>query len=109
MLSVVLNRVRREILIPLLTSISSLWGIKAYAEFFPHAVGSTTAISKEDLLAVTNDKSGTPNRTIVYMVTSPPRLGKLVALLQADNSTEDISSFTQAMVRVEHTHTHTHS
>lgn len=59
--------------------------------------GSTTAISKEDLLAVTNDKSGTSNRTIVYTVTSPPRLGKLVAL-QADNSTEDISSFTQAMV-----------
>ncbi|KAG5280784.1 hypothetical protein AALO_G00063990 [Alosa alosa] len=59
--------------------------------------GSTTAISKEDLQAVTNDKSGTSNRTIVYTVTSPPRLGKLVAQ-QSDNSTEDISSFTQAMV-----------
>ncbi|KAL2092406.1 hypothetical protein ACEWY4_012204 [Coilia grayii] len=59
--------------------------------------GSTMAISREDLLAVTNDKSGMANRTIVYRVTSPPRLGKLVSL-QADNSTEDISSFTQAMV-----------
>lgn len=59
--------------------------------------GSTTAISRQDLLAVTNDRSGASNRTIVYTVTSPPRLGKLL-LQQSDNTTEEIASFTQAMV-----------
>nr|XP_046194069.1 chondroitin sulfate proteoglycan 4-like [Oncorhynchus gorbuscha] len=59
--------------------------------------GSTTPITKEDLQALTNDKSDTSNRTITFNVIRRPKLGRLVTVL-ADNFTVDISSFTQTMV-----------
>ncbi|XP_038841275.1 chondroitin sulfate proteoglycan 4-like [Salvelinus namaycush] len=59
--------------------------------------GSTTPITKEDLQAVTNDKSDTSNRTITFNVIRRPKLGRLVTVL-ADNFTVDVSSFTQTMV-----------
>uniref|UniRef100_A0A3P9AN57 Laminin G domain-containing protein n=1 Tax=Esox lucius TaxID=8010 RepID=A0A3P9AN57_ESOLU len=60
--------------------------------------GSTTPITREDLWAVTNDKSDTSNRTITFSVIRRPKLGSLVTVL-LDNSTVDVSSFTQTMVR----------
>ncbi|KAM9546155.1 chondroitin sulfate proteoglycan 4-like [Salvelinus alpinus] len=59
--------------------------------------GSTTPITKEDLQAVTNDKSDTSNRTITFNVIRRPKLGRLVTVL-SDNLTVDVSSFTQTMV-----------
>ncbi|XP_062307475.1 chondroitin sulfate proteoglycan 4 [Osmerus eperlanus] len=59
--------------------------------------GSSTPITNEELDTGTNDNSGTSNRTITYSVIRRPKLGRLV-ITQADNSTIDISSFTQAMV-----------
>uniref|UniRef100_A0A6Q2YK54 Laminin G domain-containing protein n=1 Tax=Esox lucius TaxID=8010 RepID=A0A6Q2YK54_ESOLU len=59
---------------------------------------SLKTISQNDLLVVTNDNGDVRrNQTIVYSVTSPPKLGKLVRK-QTDNSTLKISSFTQNMV-----------
>uniref|UniRef100_A0A4W5RGY3 Chondroitin sulfate proteoglycan 4ba n=1 Tax=Hucho hucho TaxID=62062 RepID=A0A4W5RGY3_9TELE len=63
--------------------------------------GSTTPITKEDLQAVTNDKSDTSNRTITFNVIRRPKLGRLVTVL-ADNFTVDVSSFTQTMVRLQY-------
>ncbi|XP_017563613.1 chondroitin sulfate proteoglycan 4-like [Pygocentrus nattereri] len=63
--------------------------------------GSSNLISVEDLLIVTNDYEDIHgNRTIIYSVTSPPKLGRLVRT-QEDNSTEakQISTFTQNMVK----------
>uniref|UniRef100_A0A667ZS91 Chondroitin sulfate proteoglycan 4ba n=1 Tax=Myripristis murdjan TaxID=586833 RepID=A0A667ZS91_9TELE len=62
------------------------------------STSSSTPITKEDLHAVTNDKSNTSNRTITFNVIRQPKLGRLVAK-QLDNSTVDISAFTQHMVR----------
>uniref|UniRef100_UPI003AAF0E0E chondroitin sulfate proteoglycan 4 n=1 Tax=Centroberyx gerrardi TaxID=166262 RepID=UPI003AAF0E0E len=59
--------------------------------------GSSTPITKEDLQAVTNDNSNTSNRTITFSVIRHPKLGRLVTK-QPDNSTLDISTFTQHMV-----------
>ncbi|XP_067471035.1 chondroitin sulfate proteoglycan 4 [Thunnus thynnus] len=59
--------------------------------------GSSTPISNEDLQAVTNDISNTSNRIITFSVIRQPKLGRLV-LRQPDNSTVDISTFTQDMV-----------
>ncbi|XP_053181488.1 chondroitin sulfate proteoglycan 4 [Scomber japonicus] len=59
--------------------------------------GSSTPISNEDLQAVTNDISDTSNRTITFSVIRHPKLGRLVTM-QPDNSTKDISTFTQDMV-----------
>ncbi|XP_076614950.1 chondroitin sulfate proteoglycan 4-like isoform X2 [Chaetodon auriga] len=60
--------------------------------------GSVTAISAQELHAVTNDVSDIRrNQSVVFAVTSPPKLGRLVHRLP-DNSTEDISTFTQSMV-----------
>ncbi|XP_035292031.1 chondroitin sulfate proteoglycan 4 [Anguilla anguilla] len=58
--------------------------------------GSTTPIHREDLLAVTNDNDTKENRTILFNVTSPPKLGELVNV--GSDSTAEISSFTQKMV-----------
>ncbi|KAJ8380464.1 hypothetical protein SKAU_G00012420 [Synaphobranchus kaupii] len=58
--------------------------------------GSTTAISTEDLLAVTNDNDPRGHRTVLFSVTSPPELGWLVNL--HSDSAAEISSFTQKMV-----------
>nr|XP_023678992.1 chondroitin sulfate proteoglycan 4-like [Paramormyrops kingsleyae] len=59
--------------------------------------GSSTPISAEELLAVTNDNDGAQNRSVVFNVISPPKLGRLVKV-QGDNRTAEISSFTQTMV-----------
>uniref|UniRef100_W5L2B8 Chondroitin sulfate proteoglycan 4bb n=1 Tax=Astyanax mexicanus TaxID=7994 RepID=W5L2B8_ASTMX len=63
--------------------------------------GSSNLISVEDLLIVTNDYDDIHgNRTIVFSVTTPPKLGRLVRI-QEDNSTEtkQISTFTQSMIK----------
>ncbi|MGH0153832.1 UNVERIFIED_CONTAM: hypothetical protein FKN15_046660 [Acipenser sinensis] len=63
---------------------------------FVHS-GSLTSISSEDLQAVTNDEDGAGNRTITFTLVSSPTLGRLVRV-EPDNSTVEISTFTQAMV-----------
>ncbi|XP_037634150.1 chondroitin sulfate proteoglycan 4 [Sebastes umbrosus] len=59
--------------------------------------GSSTPITNEALQAVTNDISNTSNRIITFSVIRHPKLGRLVTR-QPDNSTVDISTFTQDMV-----------
>ncbi|XP_074526930.1 chondroitin sulfate proteoglycan 4 [Halichoeres trimaculatus] len=59
--------------------------------------GSSAPITSQDLHAVTNDISNTSNRIITYNVIRHPKLGRLV-MKQLDNSTVDISTFTQDMV-----------
>ncbi|KAF3695544.1 Chondroitin sulfate proteoglycan 4 [Channa argus] len=59
--------------------------------------GSSIPITNEDLQAVTNDVHNTSNHIITFNVIRPPKLGRLVTR-QPDNSTEDISTFTQDMV-----------
>uniref|UniRef100_A0ACB8EPB6 Uncharacterized protein n=2 Tax=Sphaerodactylus townsendi TaxID=933632 RepID=A0ACB8EPB6_9SAUR len=63
-------------------------------EVFP---GSRKQITSHNLKAITNDMVGAENRTIIFTVAIPPKLGKLIRVL-TDNSTQDISSFTQSMV-----------
>ncbi|XP_077571662.1 chondroitin sulfate proteoglycan 4 [Stigmatopora nigra] len=58
--------------------------------------GSSTAITNEELQVVTNDVSDTSNRTITFSVIRHPKLGRLVS--KSENSSVDISSFTQDMV-----------
>ncbi|XP_041103180.1 chondroitin sulfate proteoglycan 4-like [Polyodon spathula] len=65
-----------------------------HLQVFP---GSLTPISSEDLQAVTNDDDGAGNRTITFTLVSSPTLGRLVRV-EPDNSTVEISTFTQAMV-----------
>ncbi|KAG9353750.1 hypothetical protein JZ751_011872 [Albula glossodonta] len=74
----------------LVLSLERNWPLKV----FP---GSSVPISTGDLYAVTNDNDITGNRTIVFSVIGPPKLGKVVKR-QADNSTAEVSSFTQSMV-----------
>ncbi|XP_033947427.1 chondroitin sulfate proteoglycan 4 [Pseudochaenichthys georgianus] len=59
--------------------------------------GSSTPITNEDLQAVTNDISNPSTRIITFSVIRQPKLGRLVTR-QPDNSTVDISTFTQDMV-----------
>ncbi|XP_056232980.1 chondroitin sulfate proteoglycan 4 [Seriola aureovittata] len=59
--------------------------------------GSSAPITNEDLQAETNDISNTSNRIITFSVIRHPKLGRLVTR-QPDNSTVDISTFTQDMV-----------
>ncbi|XP_041667302.1 chondroitin sulfate proteoglycan 4-like [Cheilinus undulatus] len=60
--------------------------------------GSVTPISEQELKAVTNDVTDIKrNQTVVFAVTAPPRLGRLVQRLP-DNSTQNITTFTQSMV-----------
>ncbi|XP_062870777.1 chondroitin sulfate proteoglycan 4-like [Trichomycterus rosablanca] len=62
--------------------------------------GSSEVISEAHLLIVSSDHDDIDgNHTIVYSVTSPPRLGRLVCV-QEDDSTDmkPISTFTQNMV-----------
>lgn len=59
--------------------------------------GSSAPITSEGLRAVTNDVSNTSDRVITFSVIRHPKLGRLVAR-QPDNSTVDVSSFTQDMV-----------
>lgn len=50
------------------------------------------------LQAVTSDiKDIKRNQSVVFVVTSPPKLGRLVRRLP-DNSTQTVSMFTQSMV-----------
>ncbi|CAJ1069227.1 chondroitin sulfate proteoglycan 4 [Xyrichtys novacula] len=59
--------------------------------------GSSAPITSDDLEAVTNDISNTSSRVITYNVNRHPKLGRLV-MKQPDNSTVDVSTFTQDMV-----------
>ncbi|MED6261924.1 hypothetical protein ATANTOWER_012006, partial [Ataeniobius toweri] len=59
--------------------------------------GSSRPITNEDLQAVTNDVANPSNRTITFNMVRHPKLGRL-ARKQSDNSTVDISTFTQDMV-----------
>ncbi|XP_061585523.1 chondroitin sulfate proteoglycan 4 [Cololabis saira] len=59
--------------------------------------GSSTLITNDDLQAGTNDISNTSKRIITFTVMRQPKLGHLVSR-QLDNSTVDISTFTQDMV-----------
>ncbi|XP_034566115.1 chondroitin sulfate proteoglycan 4-like [Notolabrus celidotus] len=60
--------------------------------------GSTTPISKQELQAVTNDVIDIRrNHSVVFEVTALPKLGRLVQRLP-NNSTQNISTFTQSMV-----------
>ncbi|XP_055064955.2 chondroitin sulfate proteoglycan 4 [Misgurnus anguillicaudatus] len=60
--------------------------------------GSSKFISEDELLIITNDYDDINNRTITYTVTSPPRFGRLMEK-QSKNVTQEISSFTQNMVK----------
>lgn len=60
-------------------------------------LGSMKPLSSGDLRAVTNDADSTGNRTVTFTVISSPRLGRLVRV-NSDNSTEDVSVFTQNLV-----------
>lgn len=60
-------------------------------------LGSMKPISSHDLRAVTNDLDGAGSRTITFTVVTSPRLGRLVQV-NPDNSTEDVSMFTQDLV-----------
>ncbi|XP_069563967.1 chondroitin sulfate proteoglycan 4-like isoform X1 [Brachyistius frenatus] len=59
--------------------------------------GSSRSITHEHLQAVTNDMSNASNRIITFSVIRHPKLGRLV-MRRPDNSTVDISTFTQDMV-----------
>ncbi|KAM4707174.1 chondroitin sulfate proteoglycan 4-like [Discoglossus pictus] len=59
--------------------------------------GMQRSISSDVLKAITNDDGDKPNRTITFTVTSPPKHGRLLQLF-APNMTEEIGTFTQAMV-----------
>ncbi|KAK3522059.1 hypothetical protein QTP70_022619, partial [Hemibagrus guttatus] len=63
--------------------------------------GSSKVISVEDLFIATNDYDDVhENRSVIYSVTSPPRLGRLIRA-RDDNSTETepISTFTHNMLK----------
>lgn len=62
--------------------------------------GSSTPVTNEVLQAVTNDISNATNRVITFSVIRHPKLGRLV-MTRPDNSTVDISTFTQEMVSEE--------
>ncbi|XP_054612370.1 chondroitin sulfate proteoglycan 4-like isoform X2 [Dunckerocampus dactyliophorus] len=63
--------------------------------------GSVRPISEQELQVVTNDPSDMArNDTVVFTVTVPPKFGRLVRHMP-DNSTQDISTFTQGMNKPE--------
>ncbi|XP_037121566.1 chondroitin sulfate proteoglycan 4-like isoform X2 [Syngnathus acus] len=60
--------------------------------------GSLTPISEQNLQVVTNEPNDIGrHHTVEFTVTVPPKLGRLVRHM-LDNSTRDISTFTQSMV-----------
>ncbi|XP_063818003.1 chondroitin sulfate proteoglycan 4-like [Pseudophryne corroboree] len=59
--------------------------------------GKRRVISSDVLKAVTNDDGSLNNRTIRFDVSSPPKHGRIIRLGQ-QNTTEEVSSFTQLMV-----------
>lgn len=57
-----------------------------------------TPISEQQLQAVTSDVSDMGrNQSVMFAVTTPPKLGRLVRRMP-DNSTQNVSTFTQSMV-----------
>lgn len=59
-----------------------------------------TPITQQELQAITNDVIDVRrNHSVVFAVTDPPKLGRLVRRMR-DNSTLNISTFTQSMVGV---------
>ncbi|XP_061554705.1 chondroitin sulfate proteoglycan 4-like isoform X2 [Phycodurus eques] len=63
--------------------------------------GSVTPISEKELQVVTNDPTANGrNHTVEFIVTVPPKLGRLVRHMP-DNSTQDVSTFTQTMNKPE--------
>ncbi|KAJ8778459.1 hypothetical protein J1605_013646 [Eschrichtius robustus] len=74
----------------ILTLLSALY---LHACFNLH-LGSMKPLSARDLRAATNDVDSAGNRTMTFTVVSSPRLGRLVRV-SSDNSTEDVSVFTQ--------------
>uniref|UniRef100_A0A3Q2W506 Chondroitin sulfate proteoglycan 4-like n=1 Tax=Haplochromis burtoni TaxID=8153 RepID=A0A3Q2W506_HAPBU len=67
--------------------------------FFVYPEGSVTPISDKELQAVTNIADGNirRNQSVVFAVISPPKLGRLVRRMP-DNSTRNVSTFTQSML-----------
>lgn len=63
--------------------------------------GSRKPITSHHLKAVTNEVAESENRTILFTVAKSPKLGRLISV--SGNSTQDITSFTQSMVRVRFT------
>ncbi|XP_077593713.1 chondroitin sulfate proteoglycan 4-like [Stigmatopora nigra] len=60
--------------------------------------GSVTPISEQELQVMINDPTVIGrNHTVTFTVTIPPKLGRLVCHM-SDNSTQEISTFTQSMV-----------
>ncbi|XP_008276293.1 chondroitin sulfate proteoglycan 4-like [Stegastes partitus] len=60
--------------------------------------GSVTPITEQELQVVTNNISDfRRNQSVVFAVTAPPKLGRLVRRM-ADNSTRNVFTFTQSMV-----------
>ena len=60
--------------------------------------GSVTPITEEELQVITNNISDIRrNQSVVFAVTAPPKLGRLVRRMP-DNSSRSISTFTQSMV-----------
>ncbi|XP_029941244.1 chondroitin sulfate proteoglycan 4-like [Salarias fasciatus] len=60
--------------------------------------GSVTPISEQELQVVTNNVSDIRrNQSIIFAVTVPPKLGRLLRRMP-DNSTRNVSAFTQKMV-----------
>ncbi|CAN9512997.1 unnamed protein product [Ophioblennius macclurei] len=59
--------------------------------------GSTRPITNQHLQAGTNDISNASNRVVTFSVIRQPKLGRLVTR-RPDNSTADVSTFTQDMV-----------
>lgn len=71
--------------------------------------GTQRVISSEVLKAVTNDQSDKNNRTVTFQVSSPPKHGRILKR-NSENSTAEMTSFTQSMVDegmifYEHRHT----
>ncbi|XP_062334244.1 chondroitin sulfate proteoglycan 4-like [Osmerus eperlanus] len=59
--------------------------------------GSVTTISQKDLLVVTNANGEMRgNHSVVFRVTSPPKLGRLLRTM--DNTTLVVNTFTQSMI-----------
>ncbi|KAM4808341.1 chondroitin sulfate proteoglycan 4-like [Rhinophrynus dorsalis] len=59
--------------------------------------GSQRSLSSAVLKAVTNDEGNVKNRIITFLVSSKPKHGRLLKI-GPQNTSEEVSSFTQAMV-----------
>ncbi|KAM3939786.1 chondroitin sulfate proteoglycan 4-like [Leptodactylus fuscus] len=59
--------------------------------------GMRRTISSDILKAVTNDENNSKNRSITFDITTSPKHGKILKIVQ-ENMTEEASSFTQQMI-----------